>query len=483
MLLRKLPLWAALAAFGPILPAHAQIDQFIQGLIRPPPPAYPYYNPPPAYPPPGYAPYYRDYPPAYYVPGRPRGPARPDTTVADAQRMLGELGYDAGPVDGAAGPRLADALRGFQRDHGQRADGRLTGETLAALRAVSRERGAQGGGKPAPANAQAEAAPPPPAAAAASAGLPTEGRYCRFGPGNSFDELLVRDEGGSLQFGMSSWTPEGDNFSVSGRASRDGASFRYEDGMRSPNESERCKVTIRRTADGGYQVATAPDGRCETNGGMRAVPIPGQPTIFSAASRVGNPPRSFTPEQVVNAGCERPRRGTSRAADPSPGLLFEAPATAESATRTVQFRLTCMPGGKSGASNLTLAVVVPDTDRLRSTIDLDAIEGPPPHKEARVKLEAAHADADAPVAATFLANASRIDDAAIEIDVGGAGAKSSSASLLQGVLGTLAEGPGRLAWRLENPASGGPALEATLRVSQADSAALSQSLRSCLIAR
>lgn len=48
--------------------------------------------------------------------------------------MLGALGYDAGPVDGVAWPRVSEAVRAFQRDHGQAADGRLTGETMAALR-------------------------------------------------------------------------------------------------------------------------------------------------------------------------------------------------------------------------------------------------------------------------------------------------------------------------------------------------------------
>jgi len=57
-----------------------------------------------------------------------------DPTVAEAQRLLNNLGYDAGPVDGLYGPRTAAALRAFQEDHGLPADGLVDAGSVSALR-------------------------------------------------------------------------------------------------------------------------------------------------------------------------------------------------------------------------------------------------------------------------------------------------------------------------------------------------------------
>lgn len=53
--------------------------------------------------------------------------------VADLQRRLGALGFDAGRVDGIFGPLTAQAIENFQRNAGLAADGICGPDTLAAL--------------------------------------------------------------------------------------------------------------------------------------------------------------------------------------------------------------------------------------------------------------------------------------------------------------------------------------------------------------
>jgi peptidoglycan hydrolase-like protein with peptidoglycan-binding domain len=53
--------------------------------------------------------------------------------IAKAQRLLGSLGYDAGPADGVLGPRSAAAIRAFQKDQHIAEDGKLTRSLLARL--------------------------------------------------------------------------------------------------------------------------------------------------------------------------------------------------------------------------------------------------------------------------------------------------------------------------------------------------------------
>ena len=54
-------------------------------------------------------------------------------TNAQAQQRLNSLGYDAGPVDGALGPRSVKAIKAFQRDHGMAETGQISPDLLAAL--------------------------------------------------------------------------------------------------------------------------------------------------------------------------------------------------------------------------------------------------------------------------------------------------------------------------------------------------------------
>ncbi|HRP94795.1 MAG TPA: peptidoglycan-binding domain-containing protein [Rhodocyclaceae bacterium] len=56
--------------------------------------------------------------------------------VAQAQALLNELGYDAGPVDGVAGRRTRRAISAFQSDVGMAVTGDIDGALLAALRDI-----------------------------------------------------------------------------------------------------------------------------------------------------------------------------------------------------------------------------------------------------------------------------------------------------------------------------------------------------------
>ena len=53
--------------------------------------------------------------------------------VARAQTRLRALGYDAGPADGAAGPKTLSAIRRFQADKGLKVTGQLDPETVRTL--------------------------------------------------------------------------------------------------------------------------------------------------------------------------------------------------------------------------------------------------------------------------------------------------------------------------------------------------------------
>ena len=116
---------------------------------NPPPPVYrPVYPPPPVYAPPMYAPpVYAPpvYPPPVYAPPvyTPPPPPRPSAALMEVQRSLGQLGFDPGPVDGLPGPRLSEAVQAFQRAHDQSPTGRLSGETIGAIREAARMRASQ----------------------------------------------------------------------------------------------------------------------------------------------------------------------------------------------------------------------------------------------------------------------------------------------------------------------------------------------------
>lgn len=67
-----------------------------------------------------------------------RAPMLRGDDVADLQRLLGRLGFDAGRVDGILGPRTAAAVTEFQRNAGLTTDGICGPDTVAALRRYER---------------------------------------------------------------------------------------------------------------------------------------------------------------------------------------------------------------------------------------------------------------------------------------------------------------------------------------------------------
>lgn len=66
-----------------------------------------------------------------------RSPMLRGDDVAELQRLLGELGFDAGKVDGILGPQTADAVVEFQRNAGLTTDGICGPDSVAALRRVA----------------------------------------------------------------------------------------------------------------------------------------------------------------------------------------------------------------------------------------------------------------------------------------------------------------------------------------------------------
>jgi hypothetical protein len=86
---------------------------------------------------------YRPPQPAYQLPRQqrlttPYPSGLPDTrSVAQLQRELDKLGYDAGPADGAWGGRSIAALRAFQADHALAPDGKLNAATIRAVQVSS----------------------------------------------------------------------------------------------------------------------------------------------------------------------------------------------------------------------------------------------------------------------------------------------------------------------------------------------------------
>ncbi len=60
--------------------------------------------------------------------------------MRSVQRMLRDVGYDPGPIDGSRGGKTASALSSFQRDKGLEQTGTLTSPTLQALSATAERR-------------------------------------------------------------------------------------------------------------------------------------------------------------------------------------------------------------------------------------------------------------------------------------------------------------------------------------------------------
>ena len=66
-------------------------------------------------------------------------PALSRSTVREAQRLLNELGYEAGTPDGIVGNKTIAATKAFQENHGLVADGIIGRATLEKLEAESQQ--------------------------------------------------------------------------------------------------------------------------------------------------------------------------------------------------------------------------------------------------------------------------------------------------------------------------------------------------------
>jgi hypothetical protein len=76
----------------------------------------------------GYYPYGYNY--GYYSYNGPGYGYAGGSVVAQVQSRLARAGYYHGPIDGAMGPRTHYAIRAYERDHGLRADGVISGPLL-----------------------------------------------------------------------------------------------------------------------------------------------------------------------------------------------------------------------------------------------------------------------------------------------------------------------------------------------------------------
>ena len=85
-------------------------------------------------------------PPVYYR----RAPVNSPADIAETQRLLNELGYDAGPVDGQMGPATRQAIRSFQRDSDLPVTGAFSSGLLNRLHSAQRHEAASGPTQPGP---------------------------------------------------------------------------------------------------------------------------------------------------------------------------------------------------------------------------------------------------------------------------------------------------------------------------------------------
>jgi len=76
----------------------------------------------------GYYPY--DYSYGYYSYGRPSYGAYNGSIVIQVQSRLARAGYYHGPIDGVMGPRTHYAIQAYERTHGLRVDGVISGQLL-----------------------------------------------------------------------------------------------------------------------------------------------------------------------------------------------------------------------------------------------------------------------------------------------------------------------------------------------------------------
>jgi hypothetical protein len=75
---------------------------------------------------------------------------------------------------------------------------------------------------------------------------------------------------GNLRFGISVWSPTGQNISVFGTAARVARGWRFSEDLRAHTRAERCQLDIIRGANGTLRVVADPDATCQAHGGVNA---------------------------------------------------------------------------------------------------------------------------------------------------------------------------------------------------------------------
>jgi hypothetical protein len=75
---------------------------------------------------------------------------------------------------------------------------------------------------------------------------------------------------GSLLFGLSVWSPEGQNISVFGLARRHGAEWQYTENLQARTAAERCRLNIIRGSDGTLRITADQNATCQSHGGVNA---------------------------------------------------------------------------------------------------------------------------------------------------------------------------------------------------------------------
>jgi hypothetical protein len=75
---------------------------------------------------------------------------------------------------------------------------------------------------------------------------------------------------GDLKFGVSVWSPAGQNISVFGTAGKVARGWRFTEDLGAGSAAERCRLDIARGADGTLRVTADPDATCQSHGGVNA---------------------------------------------------------------------------------------------------------------------------------------------------------------------------------------------------------------------
>ena len=75
---------------------------------------------------------------------------------------------------------------------------------------------------------------------------------------------------GTLTFGLSVWSPRGQNISVFGTAHRHGHTWQYVDNLEAATAAQRCRLDIERATDGSLRAEADPAATCQRHGGVNA---------------------------------------------------------------------------------------------------------------------------------------------------------------------------------------------------------------------